>query len=299
MSVLVVGSVALDTVKTPFGEAREVLGGSATFFGVSAAFFSHVNLVAVVGTDFPEQHVDFLRSRDIDTRGLKRVEGETFRWEGYYEYDLNEAHTMDTRLNVFQDFEPEIPDEYRRSEFVFLANIDPELQIKVLEQVERPRLVVCDTMNFWIENKREQLKRTMAEVDVMMLNEAEARELAEEPNLVMAARKIMGLGPRRVIIKKGEHGVLMFYDNEYFTLPGFPLESVYDPTGAGDTFGGGFLGSLAGSGSLDEPDIRKSVVYGSVLASFNVESFSCERLKDLTMEEIESRYQDFLSITRF
>ncbi len=299
MSVLVVGSVALDTVKTPFGEAREVLGGSATFFGVSAAFFSHVNLVAVVGTDFPEQHVDFLRSRDIDTRGLKRVEGETFRWEGYYEYDLNEAHTMDTRLNVFQDFEPEIPDEYRRSEFVFLANIDPELQIKVLEQVERPRLVVCDTMNFWIENKREQLKRTMAEVDVMMLNEAEARELAEEPNLVMAARKIMGLGPRRVIIKKGEHGVLMFYDNGYFTLPGFPLESVYDPTGAGDTFGGGFLGSLAGSGSLDEPDIRKSVVYGSVLASFNVESFSCERLKDLTMEEIESRYQDFLSITRF
>jgi len=299
MSVLVVGSVALDTVKTPFGEAREVLGGSATFFGVSAAFFSHVNLVAVVGTDFPEQHVDFLRSRDIDTRGLKRVEGETFRWEGYYEYDLNEAHTMDTRLNVFQDFEPEIPDEYRRSEFVFLANIDPELQIKVLEQVERPRLVVCDTMNFWIENKREQLKRTMAEVDVMMLNEAEARELAEEPNLVMAARKIMGLGPRRVIIKKGEHGVLMFYDNEYFTLPGFPLESVYDPTGAGDTFGGGFLGSLAGSGSLDEPDIRKSVVEGSVLASFNVESFSCERLKDLTMEEIESRYQDFLSITRF
>ncbi len=299
MSVLVVGSVALDTVKTPFGEAREVLGGSATFFGVSASFFSHVNLVAVVGTDFPEQHIDFLRSRDIDTRGLKRVEGQTFRWEGYYEYDLNEAHTSDTRLNVFQDFEPDIPDEYRRSEFVFLANIDPELQRSVLEQVERPRLVVCDTMNFWIENKREQLKRTMAGVDVMMLNEAEARELAEEPNLVMAARKIMSMGPRRVIIKKGEHGVLMFCDSGYFVLPGFPLESVFDPTGAGDSFGGGFLGSLAGAGSLDEPDIRKSVVYGSVLASFNVESFSCERLKDLTMEDIECRYQDFLRITRF
>ncbi len=299
MSVLVVGSVALDTVKTPFGEAREVLGGSATFFGVSASFFSHVNLVAVVGTDFPEQHVDFLRGRDIDIRGLKRVAGQTFRWEGYYEYDLNEAHTRDTRLNVFQDFEPDIPEEYKRSDFVFLANIDPELQMKVLEQVERPRLVVCDTMNFWIENKREQLKRTMAEVDVMMLNEAEARELAEEPNLVAAARKIMNMGPRRVIIKKGEHGVLMFCDSGYFTLPGYPLESVYDPTGAGDSFGGGFLGSLAAAGSLDEPDIRKSVVYGSVLASFNVESFSCERLKDLTMEEIENRYRDFLQITRF
>ncbi len=299
MSVLVVGSVALDTVKTPFGEARDVLGGSATFFGVSASFFSRVNLVAVVGTDFPEQHIQFLASRDIDTRGLRRVEGETFRWEGYYEYDLNEAHTMDTRLNVFSDFEPEIPDEYKKSEFVFLANIDPELQLKVLEQVEGPQLVICDTMNFWIENKREELKRTMARVDVMMLNEAEARELAEEPNLVAAARKIMDLGPQRVIIKKGEHGVLMFCEDGFFTLPGFPLESVFDPTGAGDSFGGGFVGSLAGAGGLDEPAIRRSVVYGSVLASYNVESFSCERLKDLTMEEIERRYEDFLRITRF
>ncbi len=299
MSVLVVGSVALDTVKTPFGEAREVLGGSATFFGVSASFFSRVNVVAVVGTDFPEQHLEFLRSRDIDTRGLKRVEGQTFRWEGYYEYDLNDAHTLDTRLNVFSDFQPEIPEEYKRSEFVFLANIDPELQLQVLEQVEGPRLVVCDTMNFWIENKRQALKRTMAEVDVMMLNESEARELAEDPNLVAAARKIMGLGPQRVIIKKGEHGVLMFCDDGYFILPGFPLENVYDPTGAGDSFGGGFLGSLAAADTVDESAIRRSVVYGSVLASFNVESFSCERLKDLTRDEIESRYQDFLSITRF
>ena len=299
MSVLVVGSVALDTVKTPFGEAEEVLGGSATFFSVSASFFSDVKVVAVVGTDFPDKYLEFFEGRNIDTGGLKKVDGQTFRWKGFYDYDLNEAHTLDTQLNVFSSFEPEIPDRYRESEFVFLANIDPTLQMRVLEQVTDPRLVICDTMNFWIENKRDELIQTIAKVQVMMLNDAEARELAGEPNLVMAARNIMAMGPDRVIIKRGEHGVIMFCSEGYFTLPAYPLEFVYDPTGAGDSFGGGFVGSLARSGELSEASIRKSIVYGSVMASFNVESFSCERLKSLTLEEIDGRYEDFTRITRF
>ncbi|MHB8780556.1 MAG: PfkB family carbohydrate kinase [Candidatus Geothermincolia bacterium] len=299
MSILVVGSVALDTVKTPFGEAEEALGGAAVFFSIAASFFAPVNLVGVIGQDFPERHLDLLRERDIDLSGLQRALGKTFRWKGYYEYDLSEAHTLDTQLNVFSDFRPELPEAYRDCEFVFLANIDPELQGVVLDQVRSPRLVVCDTMNFWIENKRDELIKTIGRVDVMMLNEAEARELAGEPNLVLAARKIMAMGPKRVIIKKGEHGVCAFHDCGYFILPGYPLEYVFDPTGAGDSFGGGFLGAVAAAGDVTEQSIRKAVVYGSVLASFNVEAFSCERLRGLSREEIEARYEDFLSFTSF
>ena len=299
MSILVVGSVALDSIRTPFGEVDEILGGSATYFSVAASFFNDVRLVAVVGEDFPAQHVDFLASRKVDLRGLKRVPGKTFRWKGHYDYDLNEAHTLETQLNVFKDFDPDIPEEYRDSEFVFLANIDPGLQLHVLEQVRSPRLVICDTMNLWIETRRPQLLETISRVDYLLLNDSEARQLAEEPNLIGAGRKLLGMGPQRVIIKKGEHGVIMLGKDVFFSLPAYPLETVFDPTGAGDTFGGGLLGSLSRYPEMSEDDIRRSIVYGSVIASFNVESFSCDRLRDLTTGEIEERYREFTAITCF
>jgi sugar/nucleoside kinase (ribokinase family) len=299
MSILVVGSVALDSVKTPFGEREEALGGSAVFFSVAASLFSEVRVVAVVGEDFPSEHIAFLEGRGVDLQGLQRRPGKTFRWKGYYDYDLNEAHTLETQLNVFENFDPKIPQVYRDSDYVFLANIDPELQLRVLEQVKDPRLVLCDTMNYWIENKREELLRTIEQVDIMLLNDSEAREITQEPNLILAARQIQKLGPSRVIIKKGEHGVLMFGKDEFFSLPAYPLEFVFDPTGAGDTFGGGFLGSLSRFQEASEADFRRSIVYGSVIASFNVEDFSCDRLRNLTFEDIDKRYYEFLNITRF
>lgn len=299
MSILVVGSVALDSIRTPFGEVDEILGGSATYFSVAASFFNDVRLVAVVGEDFPAEHVDFLASRKVDLRGLKRVPGKTFRWKGHYDYDLNEAHTLDTQLNVFKDFDPDIPEEYRDSEFVFLANIDPGLQLRVLEQVRSPRLVICDTMNLWIDTRRPQLLEIISRVDYLLLNDSEARQLAEEPNLIAAGRKLLGMGPCRVIVKKGEHGVIMLGKDIFFSLPAYPLETVFDPTGAGDTFGGGLLGSLSRYPQMSEDDIRRSIVYGSVIASFNVESFSCDRLRDLTTGEIEERYREFTAITCF
>lgn len=299
MGILVVGSVALDSVRTPFGEVKEVLGGSATYFSVAASFFGEVRVVAVVGEDFPRDHLDFLRSRGIDLRGLQVVPGRTFRWKGYYDYDLNDAHTLDTQLNVFQDFRPRLPEEYRDTPYVFLANIDPELQLQVLEQMRSPRLTVCDTMNYWIENKREKLVETVSKVDILMLNDAEARELAQEPNLVAAGRKLLELGPERVIIKKGEHGVIMLSGDDFFSLPAYPLETVFDPTGAGDSFGGGFLGSLSRFSSPREEEVRRSVVYGSVMASFAVEDFSCRRLKVLEEGEIEERYRRFMEFTCF
>lgn len=299
MSILVVGSVALDSVKTPFGEREEVLGGSAVFFSLAASFFSEVRVVAVAGEDFPPEHLEFLRKRNIDLEGLKTVPGKTFRWKGRYDYDLNEAHTLDTQLNVFESFQPEVPESYRDSDYVFLANIDPVLQRRVLEQVRRPKLVLCDTMNYWIENRRDELLETIGLVDIMLLNDSEARELVQEPNLIMAARKILKLGPKRVIIKKGEHGVLMLSEESLFTLTAYPLEFVYDPTGAGDTFGGGFLGSLSRFEESSEEDLRRSIVYGSVMASYDVEDFSCERLRDLTFEDIDKRYYEFIKMTRF
>ncbi len=299
MSILVVGSVALDSVRTPFGEVEEVLGGSATYFSVAASFFSPVRVVAVVGEDFPAEHLDFLGSRGVDIGGLRRVPGRTFRWRGFYDYDLNEAHTLDTQLNVFEEFDPEIPEEYRDSEFVFLANIDPTLQLKVLEQVRSPRLTICDTMNFWIENKRSELMEIIKRVDCLLLNDSEARQLAEEPNLIAAGRRLQSTGPRRVIIKKGEHGVIMLGENSYFSLPAYPLETVFDPTGAGDSFGGGFLGAISREPDLTEDAVRRAVVYGSVVASFAVESFSCDRLRTLSGEEIKARYDEFMEITCF
>ncbi len=299
MSILVVGSVALDSVSTPFGEREEALGGSAVFFSLAASFFSEVRVSAVVGEDFPNEHLRLLASRGIDLEGLQRRAGRTFRWRGCYDYDLNEARTLETQLNVFEDFRPELPEKYRDSEFVFLANIDPELQLSVLEQVRSPRLVLCDTMNYWIENKRDQLLKTISRVDIMLINDAEARQLTGEPNLIRAGRSILHMGPQRVVIKKGEHGVLMIGPDSFFSLTAYPLENVFDPTGAGDSFGGGFLGSLSRFSRLDEDILRRSIVYGSVMASFNVESFSCDRLCELAWEDVEERFREFMAMTRF
>lgn len=297
--ILVVGSVAFDSVETPFGKAEEVLGGSATYFSTSASFFAGVNLVAVVGEDFPEAHIKSLSTKGIDLAGLRKVPGKTFRWKGYYGYDLNQAHTLETHLNVFSSFNPEIPAAYTDAPFVFLANIDPELQMKVLEQVKRPKLVACDTMNFWIEGKPEALKELLRKVDLFVINEGEARELSGEASLVKAAKVILGYGPRTLIVKRGEYGALMFNGGSVFSAPAYPLEDIFDPTGAGDTFAGGLMGYLANTGDISEKNIRRAIIFGSVMASFNVEAFSLERLEKLTLPEINERFAQFKVLTHF
>lgn len=298
-SILVVGSIAFDSVKTPFGEAEDVLGGSATYFSVAASFFSPVRVVAVVGSDFGDEQAATFKRHNIDTAGLVRAEGRTFRWKGEYGFDLNEAHTLDTQLNVFETFKPEIPDSYRDSKYVFLGNIDPELQLQVLEQIEEPRVVACDTMNFWIDGKMDALKRTLGRVDILVINDGETRMLAGEANLVRAANKIRTMGPRILIVKRGEYGVLMFNEHSIFGAPAFPLEEVSDPTGAGDSFAGGFMGHLAEAQSLDDASFRRSIIFGSVMASFNVEAFSLDGLGRLTKTEIEARFQQFKKLTHF
>ncbi len=299
MAILVVGSVAFDSVETPFGSADDALGGSATYFSTSASFFAPVRLVAVVGEDFPEEHISMLAEKGVDLKGLKRAKGRTFRWKGRYGFDLNEAHTLDTQLNVFEDFFPDIPEDYRDTPYIFLGNIDPDLQMEVLNQVRKPRLVACDTMNFWIERKPDALERLLKRVDILTINEGEARELSGEPNLVKASRKILDMGPKGLIIKRGEYGVLMFNGSSIFATPAYPLESVFDPTGAGDTFAGGFMGFIAYTDSIEEDSIRQAIVVGSVMASFNVEDFSLNRLKSLTYDEIEARYREFKRLTEF
>jgi len=299
MEILVVGSVALDTVTTPFGDAREVLGGSATYFASSASFFAPVSLVAVVGEDFPMEALEFLRRREVDLTGLERRPGRTFRWRGEYGFALNEAKTLETQLNVFAEFHPRLPEPYREREVVFLANIDPDLQREVLTQVLSPRLVAADTMNFWIQGKPEALRQTLKQVQILIINDAEARMLAQEPNLVRAAKTILGWGPRSLIIKRGEYGALSFSDGGWFAAPALPLENVYDPTGAGDAFAGGFLGFLASTRNFDEANLRRAVIMGSVMASFAVEAFSLQRLQHLTYPEIESRYRQFKQLAHF
>ncbi|MBI4269432.1 MAG: sugar kinase [Candidatus Rokubacteria bacterium] len=297
--LLVVGSVALDSVETPFGKVSEVLGGSATYFSYSASFFTQVRLVATVGGDFPEMHRRLLADRGVDTRGLQASEGRTFRWAGEYGWDLNEAKTLDTQLNVLADFRPDLGDDLRHTPFLFLANIDPALQIDVLRQMkERPRLVALDTMNFWIQGKQTELRRALGEVDVVTINDAEARQLASEPNLIRAARAISGMGPRVVVVKRGEYGALMLADGAFFFVPAYPLESVYDPTGAGDTFAGGFMGYLAAQDRVDAAAMRRAVVYGSVMASFTVEDFSLRRLTRLKPADIADRYAAFHDLIR-
>ena len=299
MSLLVVGSVAFDSVKTPFGEVEEALGGSATFFSTSASYFTEVSLVAVVGNDFPEEHLIFLKKRGVNLDGLQRVEGKTFRWKGEYGYALNEAKTLDTQLNVFQMFKPVLPLSYRDAEVIFLANIDPDLQLDVLNQVHHPKWVACDTMNYWIEGKKDSLLRILKKVDLLLINDGEARQLANEPNLVAAAKIILEMGPGILIIKRGEHGALMFNGKTVFAVPAFPLEKIFDPTGAGDTFAGGVMGYLAKSRIFDDHHLRRAMIYGSVMASFNVEAFSLDRIRKLTQDEISTRCKAFKELTHF
>ena len=299
MPLLVVGSVALDSLETPFGRREDVLGGSASYFSVCSSFFGPTRMVAVVGEDFPEDHVRFFASRGVDLAGLVRRPGRTFRWKGRYEFDLNTAHTLDTQLNVFAEFRPELPSHYRDSEYVFLGNIDPDLQRAVLDQVRAPRFVACDTMNFWISSKRESLLKTLRRVDMLFVNDAEVRQLAEEHNVVKAARKILSLGPRAVVVKRGEYGALFFSGEEMFAASAYPLQAVFDPTGAGDSFAGGFMGYVAKRRREDHATLRRAIVLGSVLASFTVEQFSLDRLRSLAPGEIRARFAEAKQLAHF
>jgi sugar/nucleoside kinase (ribokinase family) len=299
MSVLVVGSVALDSVETPFGKADAVVGGSGTFFSASASLLAPVQLVGVVGADYPMDQLEPLRKRGVDMAGLEQVAGESFRWRGRYRHDLNSAETLETRLGVFSHFSPKIPAQFRNAPFVFLANIDPRLQLDVLRQVDRPKLVACDTMNFWIESRRPDILELIKHVDLITLNDGEARQLTDCFNLVKAARWIMDRGPKIVIIKKGEHGAFMFKDRNIFFAPAFPLEEVFDPTGAGDSFAGGFMGYLAQTGDLGDENLRRAVVVGSAMGSFAVEKFSIARLVEITRADVTKRVDDFRRLVAF
>lgn len=299
MSLVVVGSVALDSVRTPFGEVDSVLGGSATYFSTAASYFAKVHMVAVVGNDFPPEHIEFLASRNIDLTGLTTADGPTFRWRGEYHYDLNEAHTLETHLNVFETFSPTLPDSYREAPYVFLANIDPELQMQVLDQVKAPTLVACDTMNFWIEGKKKELLKTLSRVDLLVINEGETRELAQEANILKACRLILTWGPKMIIVKRGEYGALMVTADSIFSIPGYPLESIADPTGAGDSFAGGLMGYLASQDDCGEAVVRQGIIIGSAMASFNVENFSLEALSNLSQKQILERYESFRQLVHF
>lgn len=301
MSIVVVGSVAYDSVKTPFGEVKEALGGSATYFSVAASYFTDVHLVAVVGDDFRDEDMEVFRKKNIDTEGLQRIEGgKTFRWDGEYGFDLNEAKTNRTDLNVFSDFSPDLPAAYRECDLVFLANIDPVLQREVVGQVSSPKLIACDTMNFWIEGKLDELKETLKLVNLVIINEGEARELTNESNLVKAAKKICEMGPSSLIIKRGEYGAILFHEDTVFAAPAYPLEDVYDPTGAGDSFAGGVMGYLASCSELRKMStMRQAIIFGSVMASFNVEAFSLKRMMELSEDDIWQRFAEFKDLTHF
>src|SRR6476620_10596149 len=300
MSVLIVGSIAIDTVKTPVEEHSELLGGSASYAALAASFFSPVRLVGIVGNDFPKSEFDFWRSRKIDTEGVQRVNGKTFRWSGEYSWDLNTRQTRSIDLNVFKDFKPQLPETYRQTDFVLLANIAPSLQLHVLDQMERPRFVVADTMDLWIETARADLEALIRRVDLLILNDSEARQMTKQTSLIKAGRAIREMGARYVAIKKGEHGALLFGDNEFFSCGAYPLEDIHDPTGAGDTFAGGIAGYLAGTvKKVSFTDLRKAMIYGSVLASFTVEAFSLERLRTLSMKDVKERYEVFKLMSQF
>lgn len=300
MSILVVGSVAFDSIETPFGKIDRALGGSATYFSVAASFFTPVQIVAVVGEDFTDADMEAFRDRPIDTSGLVRVQGgRTFHWSGAYGYDLNVAETRATHLNVFADFKPKLSDNFRSPDVLFLANIDPVLQLDVLNQVQRPRLVALDTMNYWISSHRANLERVLREIDLLIVNEAEVRQFTGQANLLKGSRSLLEIGPKTLVIKRGEYGVLMITPGKVFAAPAYPLESVFDPTGAGDTFAGGFLGYLGSVPAIDEDAMRRAIIYGSVLASFNVESFSLDRLREISRKDIDARYREFKTLTHF
>jgi len=299
MPLLVVGSVAFDSIRTPHGQAEEVLGGSAMFLSLAASWFAPVRVVAVVGEDFSDRHLGVFKARSIDIAGLERVPGRTFRWRGEYVGDMQEARTLETQLNVFAEFAPKIPPAYHDSEYVFLANIDPVLQLHVRRQLPKARLVGLDSMNFWIDGKPAELKKALAEVDILFVNEAEARTLSGHHNLRKAAENLQKLGLRAVVVKRGEHGATLFADGSIFSAPAYPLDKVCDPTGAGDSFAGGFMGHVVRTGDTSDANLRRALVYGSTMASFAVEEFGLVRLLSLTSEEIETRYREFKTLTHF
>lgn len=299
MSILVVGSIALDTVETPKGKVADSPGGSALYFSAAASFFAPVNVVGVVGEDFDFSTIDFLKDRQVNLEGLKIEPGQTFRWGGRYHTNMNQRDTLFTYLNVFEKFNPDIPEHYRDSRFIFLANIDPELQLKVLDSIHKPTLSVLDTMNFWISGKRQALDEVVRRVDVLILNDEEIRELTGIDHIHTAAKELLKQGPRVLVIKKGEHGAVMVTGTDYFFAPAFPVNEVVDPTGAGDSFAGGFVGYLASCPQLSDRDFRRAVVYGSTIASFNVESFSFRRLQEISRDEIETRMKLFREMTQF
>ena len=299
MSILCVGSVALDSVETPFGSADRVLGGSAVYFSAAATVFNPVQMVGVVGDDYPVDDLDFLAKRGADLSGIEQASGDSFFWAGRYHYDLNTRDTLDTQLGVFADFEPKIPEQFRDARFVFLGNIDPALQHDVLDQVASPEVVACDTMNFWIDGAREPLLELLGRVRILMVNDEEVRQLADEANLLKAARWVQEQGPELVVVKKGEHGAILFGDDWIFYVPGYPLEEVFDPTGAGDSFAGVFMGHLARSGEVTPATLRRAMVYGSALGSFACERFSVERLKDLDTNDVLERVEEFRRLTAF
>ncbi|MBI3027549.1 sugar kinase [Candidatus Woesearchaeota archaeon] len=295
--VLIIGTVALDTIETPFGKVYKTLGGSATYASFAASFFSKPALISVVGNDFPKGHIKLMKRR-VDLDGLKIV-GKTFQWEGFYEYDMNEAKTRKTELNSLENFKVEVPKKYKSIKHVFLANIDPEQQLETLRQMNKPEFIVLDTMNFWINNKKNALMDVIKKVDVLLLNDGEARQLFNTLNLVNAASRALKLGPMAVIIKKGEHGALLFTKNRHFNAPGYPLEKIVDPTGCGDSFGGAFIGYIAKTKDLSEKNFRKAIVYGSVIASYNAEGFGLNRLMGIKLKDIEGRYKEFHDIREF
>ncbi|MDP4268137.1 MAG: PfkB family carbohydrate kinase [Bacteroidota bacterium] len=298
--VLIVGSIGLDSLKTPFGEKDNVLGGSVSYASIAASLFSKVNMVGVVGEDFPQKYIDLFKSRSINTNGLEFRSGNTFKWSGYYEYDMNQAHTVDTQLNVFADFNPVLPDEYLDSEFVFLANIHPSLQLKVLDQIKYPKFIMLDTMNLWISTTKNELLEVIKRVNLVLLNDGEARQLCGTPNLVVAAKKVLDMGPEYVVIKKGEHGALLFSKSgEVFSSPAYPIEIIKDPTGAGDTFAGGFIGYLSQVDEINNVEMRKAIVIGSTLASYTAEEFSLDKLKTITLRQLNERYCEFESLAKF
>lgn len=300
MGLLVVGSLALDTVETPFDKVEEALGGSATYISLAASYFAGpVYLVGTVGEDFPQRYVDLLGAHDIDLEGLKVEQGKTFRWGGKYHYDLNVRDTLFTELNVFEKFDPIIPEKFRKAQFICLGNIDPVLQLKVLDQMDKPQFVVCDTMNYWIEGRKDELLKLLKRVNVLIINDSEARLLAQEPNLIKAARMIREMGPEILIIKKGEHGALLFTEDTVFSAPAYPMESIFDPTGAGDTFAGGFIGYLHRTQDLSSENMKCAIVYGSAMASFCVEKFSISGLENLSYLKVQDRFREFLKLSRF
>ena len=298
VDTVIIGTVALDSLETPFGKVKDVLGGSATYASIAASFFSKPGILSIIGKDFPKEHITFFNKKGIDTKGII-VGDKTFRWQGFYEFDMNEAKTIRTELNSLESYKVAVPENYKDAKYVFLANIDPELQLDAINAIRKPELIVMDTMNFWIEHKREQLLKTIDKADILVLNDAEARQLFNTPNLVKAANKALKLHTKAVIIKKGEHGALLFTDDKHFSAPSYPLENIKDPTGCGDSFGGALTGYLAKTQDTSEKNIRKAIVYGSVIASFNAEDFSIERLKKIIHDDIEKRFKEFKAIREF